>query len=161
MGFIHSFGDARMPIWGVLAILSNFLLALLSGSGHRGFHLASLCMLILFVVIYNRLSKPINRLQTEACKNGRKARQCSGAADVVGSIGDDPRSAARCVPARPVPGIVGHVGVNATGEPGARLHPDFMDVSVEGSSVWSAIKSSLKRRRFRGLWRRASDIVQT
>ena len=39
--------------------------------------------------------------------------------------------------------------------------PDFMDVSFEGSSVWSAIKSSLKRRRFRGLWRRASDIVQT
>src|SRR6266566_2357248 len=38
MGFIHSFGDARM--------------------------------LILFVVIYNRLSKPINRLQTEAAKTG-------------------------------------------------------------------------------------------
>ena len=70
MGFIHSFGDARMPIWGALAIFSNFLLALLGGSGHRGFHLVSLCMLILFVVIYNRLSKPINRLQTEAAKTG-------------------------------------------------------------------------------------------
>jgi hypothetical protein len=32
--------------------------------------LASLLMLILFVVIYARLSKPINRLQTEAAKNG-------------------------------------------------------------------------------------------
>src|SRR5271169_3048303 len=51
MGFIHRFGDARMPIWGVLAILSHFLL-------------------ILFVVIYNRLSEPINRLQTEAAKTG-------------------------------------------------------------------------------------------
>ncbi len=70
MGFIHSFGDARMPIWGVLAILSNFLLALFSGSGHRGFYFASLAMLILYVVIYNRLSKPINRLQTEAAKTG-------------------------------------------------------------------------------------------
>jgi len=59
-----------MPIWGVLAILSNFLLALFSRSGHRGFHFASLSMLILFVVIYNRLSKPINRLQTEAAKTG-------------------------------------------------------------------------------------------
>jgi hypothetical protein len=68
MGFIHIFGDARMPIWGVLAILSNFLLALFSRSGHRGFHFASLSMLILFVVIYNRLSKPINRLQTEVAK---------------------------------------------------------------------------------------------
>jgi hypothetical protein len=70
MGFMHSFGDARMPIWGVLAILSNLLLALFSGSGHRGFYFASLSMLILFVVIYNHLSKPINRLQTEAAKAG-------------------------------------------------------------------------------------------
>ena len=29
MGFFHMFGDARMPIWGVSAILSNFLLAVL------------------------------------------------------------------------------------------------------------------------------------
>jgi hypothetical protein len=72
MGFIHFFGDARMPIWGVLAILSNFLLALFSTSGHRGFHFASLAILILFVVIYNRLSKPINQLQTEAAKTGGK-----------------------------------------------------------------------------------------
>ena len=70
MGFIHSFGDARMPIWGVLAILSNLLLALFNRSGHRGFYFASLTMLILFVVLYNLLSKPINRLQTEAAKTG-------------------------------------------------------------------------------------------
>jgi hypothetical protein len=70
MGFIHIFADARMPIWGVLAILSNFLLALVSRSGHRGLYFASLFMLILFVVIYNRLSKPINRLQTGAAKSG-------------------------------------------------------------------------------------------
>jgi len=71
MGFIHSFGDARMPIWGVLAILSNLLLALFSRSGHRGFYFASLTMLILFVVLYNLLSKPINRLQTEAARTGQ------------------------------------------------------------------------------------------
>jgi hypothetical protein len=70
MGFIHRFGDARMPIWGVSAILSNFLLALFSRSGHRGFHFAAFSMLILFVVVYNLLSKPINRLQTEAAKTG-------------------------------------------------------------------------------------------
>ena len=70
MGFMHRFGDARMPIWGVLAILSNFLLALFSTSGHRGLYFASLAMLVLFVVIYNLLSKPINRLQTEAAKTG-------------------------------------------------------------------------------------------
>lgn len=71
MGFIHSFGDARMPIWGAAAILSNLVLALFSRSGHRVFYFTSLSMLILFVVVYNLLSKPINRLQTEAAKTGR------------------------------------------------------------------------------------------
>src|SRR5690348_2072718 len=35
MGFFHMFADARMPIWGVLAILSNLLLVVLSRSGQR------------------------------------------------------------------------------------------------------------------------------
>jgi hypothetical protein len=72
MGFFHLFADARMPIWGVSAILSNFLLGVLSKSGQRWFYFASLLMLILFVIIYNRLSKPINRLQTEAAKAGER-----------------------------------------------------------------------------------------
>jgi hypothetical protein len=70
MGFIHMFADARMPIWGVSAILSNLLLAVFSRSGQRWFYLASLLMLILFVILYNLLSKPINRIQTEAAKTG-------------------------------------------------------------------------------------------
>jgi hypothetical protein len=70
MGFVHLFGDRRMPIWGILAIVSNLLLVLFGTRGHRTFYLLSLSMLILFVVIYNRFSKPINQLQTEAAKNG-------------------------------------------------------------------------------------------
>jgi hypothetical protein len=70
MGYIHVFGDRRMPIWGSLAILSNFLLVLFSRSGHRAFYLMSLSVLLLFVAIYDRLSKPINRLQAEAAKTG-------------------------------------------------------------------------------------------
>src|SRR5579862_292760 len=72
MGFFHMFADARMPIWGVLAIFSNHLLVVLSTSGLRWFYLASLLMLILFVILYNLLSKPINRLQTEAAKTGAR-----------------------------------------------------------------------------------------
>ena len=68
MGFIHLFGDRRMPIWGVSAILSNLLL--FGASRHRALYLLSLSMLMLFVVIYNRFSKPINRLQTAAAKTG-------------------------------------------------------------------------------------------
>ena len=72
MGFFHLFADARMPIWGVLAILSNLLLVVLSRSGQRWLYLASLLTLILFVILYNLLSKPINRIQTEAAKNGER-----------------------------------------------------------------------------------------
>jgi hypothetical protein len=72
MGFFHMFADARMPVWGVLAILSNLLLAVISRSGQRWFYLVSLPMLILFVILYNLLSKPINRIQTEAAKTGER-----------------------------------------------------------------------------------------
>jgi drug/metabolite transporter (DMT)-like permease len=61
-----------MPIWGISAMLSNLLLTLFSASGYRAFYLLSLSMLILFVVIYERFSKPINRLQTEAAKTGTR-----------------------------------------------------------------------------------------
>src|SRR6185437_1350635 len=70
MGFLHMLGDARMPIWGVSAILSNLLLAVFSRSEQRWFYFASLLMLILFVIAYGRLSKPINQIQTQAAKSG-------------------------------------------------------------------------------------------
>lgn len=72
MGFFHMFADARMPIWGVLAILSNLMLVVLGRSSQRWFYCASLLMLILFVILYNLLSKPINRIQTEAAKTGKR-----------------------------------------------------------------------------------------
>ena len=71
MGFFHMFGDARMPIWGVSAMVCNVLLAVDSRSEQRWFYVASLLMLILFVIGYLRLSKPINQIQTEAAKTGR------------------------------------------------------------------------------------------
>jgi hypothetical protein len=55
---------------GRLGDLSHFLLVVLSRSRQRWFYFVSLLMLILFVVIYNRVSKPINRLQTEAARTG-------------------------------------------------------------------------------------------
>ena len=65
---MHLFGDRRMPIWGILAMLSNVLLLWISKGGYRLCYLLSLSMLILFVFIYNRFSKPINRRLTEAAK---------------------------------------------------------------------------------------------
>ena len=72
MGFLHMFADARMPIWGGSAILSNLLLFALSRSGQRWLYFVSLLMLILFVILYNRFSKPINRIQTQAAKTGER-----------------------------------------------------------------------------------------
>jgi len=72
MGYFHMFADARMPIWGVSAILSNLLLVVFSRGGQRWLYLASLLMLIMFVIVYDRLSKPINRIQTEAAKTGER-----------------------------------------------------------------------------------------
>ena len=71
MGFLHMFGDARMPPWGASAILSNLLLILFSRGERRLFYFASLLALTLFVVSYLRLSKPINQIRTEAARGGR------------------------------------------------------------------------------------------
>jgi hypothetical protein len=65
MGFFHMFADARMPIWGVSAILSNLLLVVLGRSGQRWFYLASLLMLILFVILCNRALYRLHRSLTE------------------------------------------------------------------------------------------------
>jgi hypothetical protein len=54
-------GDLVQPLAGVL-----------SNRGQRWFYFASLLMLILFVIVYNRWSKPINRRQTEAAKTGQR-----------------------------------------------------------------------------------------
>lgn len=71
MGFLHMYADARMPIWGVSAMFSNLVLIVLSTAAQRWFYIASFATLTLFVVIYNRWSKPINQLQTEAAKAGQ------------------------------------------------------------------------------------------
>jgi hypothetical protein len=71
MGFFHLLGDVRMPIWGVAAIVSNLLLAVITRSEQRWFYIASTLMLILFVICYGRLSKPINQIQTAAAKSGK------------------------------------------------------------------------------------------
>ena len=65
------FADARMPVWGVSALISNVVLLIMSKCAQRWLCGASFLMLVLFVVIYNRWSKPINRLQTEAARAGQ------------------------------------------------------------------------------------------
>jgi Domain of unknown function (DUF1772) len=70
MGFFHMFGDARMPMWGVTAIVCNLLLVFFGRGEQRWLYSASLLALILFVIGYRLLSKPINEIQTKAARIG-------------------------------------------------------------------------------------------
>jgi hypothetical protein len=103
MGYIHDFGDRRMPIWGSLAILSNFLLVLFSRSGHRAFYLLSLSMLI----------KANQSASNRSRQNGRKIGQRSWLAGVLGPFPDDSLSAAGRIHVRSVRCIGSHSGVSA------------------------------------------------
>ncbi len=92
MGFFHFYADARMPIWGVLAILRPLFVIGLCADPVRRF--------------IQSFVKANQSTSNGSGKNERNARQCSRAASDVGSIGDDPYSAARCVPDCPMPSIV-------------------------------------------------------
>jgi hypothetical protein len=70
MGFLHLFGDARMPLWGAAAMVTNLLMIVYLRGEQRWFYAVSLLTLVLFVLAYNLWSKPINRLQTRAAKSG-------------------------------------------------------------------------------------------
>lgn len=51
MGFLHLYADASMPVWGVLAMLSNFLLAVFGRTGQRWFYALSSVTFLLFVIV--------------------------------------------------------------------------------------------------------------
>ena len=70
MGFLHMFADARMPIWGISALLSSLFLAVLTTREQRSLYFVSLSTLVLFVITYSRFSKPINQVQIAAAKAG-------------------------------------------------------------------------------------------
>jgi Zn-dependent protease with chaperone function len=78
VGSIHRFGDRRLPIPGILGVLfaalacvvavlsGNALSALLSGS--------ALVLLVVWLVVYLRISAPINRAFTTASERGEPLR---------------------------------------------------------------------------------------
>ena len=142
MGFIHMIADARMPIWGVAAILSNVFLAALSRSELRWFYLVSLLMLIMFVIIYDRLSKPINRLQTEAAKTGESLNNGRELQASWDKVVNHSCSAARCLPACPVPRVVSRLGVNVAGASPLKSQELFGDGSRQ-VGLWNAMSEPM------------------
>jgi Domain of unknown function (DUF1772) len=77
MGQIHRFGDRRMPIPGVAGLVAAALAAVLAGvSGHGWTAVAAAVAtlsLIAWLVIYGRVSAPVNKKLTAAAEQGRTA----------------------------------------------------------------------------------------
>jgi hypothetical protein len=74
MGEVHRFGDARMPIPGVVGLVGSAaatVLAALAGQASAAVATgAALVLLVVWLVLYARISAPVNRRLTAAADRG-------------------------------------------------------------------------------------------
>ena len=73
MGHFHEVADARMPVIGVTAILTTLLQVIFAGIQSIPGQLAtiSLAALLVHLLIYFTVSKPLNNIMVEGVKFGR------------------------------------------------------------------------------------------
>ncbi len=73
MGHIHEVADARMPLVGALGILATVAFLVLAGLGTIASTLAIVALVaqLLFLVLYNVYSKPINVQLKQAARSGQ------------------------------------------------------------------------------------------
>jgi hypothetical protein len=73
-GYVHRYGDRRMPVPGVLGIVATATSAVLAAAaGHWVQAIpagAALALLLIWLVLYTRISAPINRQLTAAAEAG-------------------------------------------------------------------------------------------
>lgn len=74
-GHVHRFGDRRMPVPGVLGIVAAALTTVLAAVGPHWAQAvaagAALVLLLIWLVLYTRISAPINRQLTAAAEAGQ------------------------------------------------------------------------------------------
>ena len=72
MGRIHEVGDARMPVFGVAALISTLALIFTTGLGSRTSLFAGLALVGLAIQLtaYLRVAQPVNRTLTAAARQG-------------------------------------------------------------------------------------------
>ncbi|ORW43273.1 hypothetical protein AWB90_19305 [Mycobacterium paraense] len=74
-GHVHRYGDRRMPVPGVLGVVATAATTVLAAVGaHRAQAIAAgaaLVLLLIWLVLYTRVSAPINRQLTAAAEAGR------------------------------------------------------------------------------------------
>ena len=90
MGNVHLFGDRRMPLPGALGIVAAAASAVLAAIARQWIEAAAataaLCLLLAWIVLYVRVSAPINRQLTAAANSGRvppNARALQGSWDRI------------------------------------------------------------------------------
>ena len=75
MGNVHRYGDRRMPVPGVLGVVASAAAAVLAVVDAHWFRVAAsgvaLLLLVVWLVVYARVSAPINRQLTAAADEGR------------------------------------------------------------------------------------------
>jgi hypothetical protein len=76
MGRVHRFGDRRMPVPGVLGIVASAAsAAVAAATAHWPQAIAvgvALVLLVTWLVVYTRVSAPINRRMTASAEAGQK-----------------------------------------------------------------------------------------
>lgn len=79
MGHVHDVADKRMPVPGVVGLMSAIVGTVVAAiTGHLGATVAGVCAvapLLIWVAIYVRVSAPINRQLTAASRSGRAPSQ--------------------------------------------------------------------------------------
>ncbi|MBF4619293.1 DUF1772 domain-containing protein [Clavibacter sp. VKM Ac-2873] len=74
MGNVHRYGDARMPIPGVVGLLGSAAAAVLAALAGEALASATaglaLVLLVVWLILYARISAPINRRLTAAADRG-------------------------------------------------------------------------------------------
>ncbi len=74
MGNVHRYGDVRMPVPGVAGLVGSAVVAVLAALAGRGSTAVlagiALVLLVVWLVLYARISAPINRRLTAAADRG-------------------------------------------------------------------------------------------
>ena len=75
MGRVHQYGDRRLPVPGVLSVIAAALAAVTAGTAGRAAAAATagaaVAALVVWLIIYLRISAPVNRTLTAAAASGQ------------------------------------------------------------------------------------------
>lgn len=75
MGYVHRYGDRRMPVPGVLGVVAAAVGAVAAAANAHWVQAAAagtaLAALLIWLLLYTRLSAPINRQLTTAAETGQ------------------------------------------------------------------------------------------